>query len=456
MLRARIARAGYSSRYPAIVGIDIRAEPGDIIAVLGPSGSGKTTLLKVLAGVVPYVESGYVDGYIEYRGIDITTMKPRCRPIAYLPQDPSEMVLGDTGLEMLKLFGVAPSQAPLDISELLRKRVNEMSSGQLQKLVIASVLGQGRDVLLLDEPLANLDALSSRDALEAVIGVAKRGGIAVVAEHRVSRIASYASKILVLDKGKQLYYGENIEQGLRIAEEVGVREASSWVPRLDAPCRELDVDPVVLAERLTIGYGGKPILRDLTFLCPRRSIVAIVGPNGSGKTTLLRALAGVLKPMNGIVRYAWGSWSWREIGWVPPNPWLGFSRSSVGEEIYSVARRAGLQSYESWCRELLEMLGLSSYVDRRPWELSSGERMRLAIAKALAKKPTLVLLDEPLRGQDRRFAEAVFSAVRDVIELRGGCAAIVTHDIEFLSFVDYVYRIDRGCFLSGRAIRIPS
>ncbi|WP_058371262.1 ATP-binding cassette domain-containing protein [Pyrodictium occultum] len=450
MLEAQVRRVTYPGGRVAVENVHVSLEPGEVLLVVGPSGSGKSTLLKTIAGVIPFIEDAHLHGSILVHGESIEGLPPGRRPVAYMPQDPSELALGDYGAEILLLYGAKPR---LEVEELLERRVSEMSSGQLQRLLLSAVLGQGRSIVLLDEPLANLDVYSSSLAYRTVKEVAGEGGSVIVAEHRVSKLAGLADKILVLGKdGRPVYYGKNVEGGLRIAEDIGVRpaDATGEQVEIDVSCKSVSgwKDAVAGLENVYAGYEGRAVLKGLSFICPRGAMVAVIGPNGSGKTTMLRLLAGVAKPWRGRVYYAWGRWDWRMIGYAPASPWLSFLEDTVFDEVAVAARRAGSSSFREDALEVLKLLGLQEYLGEKPWRLSGGEMVRLAVARAVVKKPRLLLLDEPLRGQDRRSAEVVLEAAR-LVARSGGCSVVVTHDLEFLREFDLIYRVDRGCYMVG-------
>jgi len=442
VLEARIARVAYPGGRIGIEGVELRLEPGTVLLVAGPSGSGKSTLLKTLAGVIPFIEEASIKAEIRARGERIDQLPPGRRPLAYLPQDPGELALGEYGAEVLLFYGAKPR---LPLGSLLDRRIYEMSSGQLQRLILSAVTGQDRSIVLLDEPLANLDAESSAQAYNTIRELSRNDVSVVIAEHRLSRVASLASEVLVLSKGRLVFRGSP-EEGLEVAERIGARPVHASGVSLEKPCSGVEGEPVAGLSRVYAGYGGRPVLQGLDFGCPRGSLVAVVGPNGSGKTTMLKLLAGLMKPWRGRVWYSWGRWDWRMIGYVPSSPWLSFLEESVLDEVASVARRAGNTTPVEDAIEVLELLGLRGYEGEKPWRLSGGEMTRLAVARAIVKKPRLLLLDEPLRGQDRRSAETVLEAARLVAQL-GGCSVVVTHDLEFLPRFDAVFRLDRRCYL---------
>lgn len=443
MLEARIERVVYPGGRTGVGGVSILLEPGSVLLVAGPSGSGKSTLLKTLAGVIPFIEDARVEASIRVDGRAVESLPPRHRPIAYLPQEPGELALGDYGAETLLFYGAKPR---LSVGDLLDKRVYEMSSGQLQRLILSTVTGQGRSIVLLDEPLANLDIDSSSQAYKTVEELVEEKVSVVVAEHRISRVASLADRILVLGGGgRQLFYGD-VDKGLRVAEEIGVRPAREEpLPAATGDCTSARGEPVARLENVYAGYSGRLLFRGLDFTCPKGVLAAVIGPNGSGKSTLLKILAGILKPWRGRVHYSWGVWDWRMIGYVPASPWLSFIENTVLEEVANVARRAGSKTPVEDSLSMLEMVGLKSYAGEKPWRLSGGEMVRLAIARALVKKPRLLLLDEPLRGQDKWNALRIIEALRNMTG-GDGCTLVVTHDLEFLGRFDTVYRIDRGCY----------
>ncbi|ALL01465.1 hypothetical protein Pyrde_1421 [Pyrodictium delaneyi] len=442
MLEAKIERVAYPRGRIGLENVELKLEPGTVLLVAGPSGSGKSTLLKTLAGVVPFIEEASVEAEIRVRGERLDQLPPGRRPIAYLPQDPGELALGEYGAEVLLFYGAKPR---LPLANLLDRRIYEMSSGQLQRLVLSAVTGRDRDIVLLDEPLANLDAESSSQAYNTIRELIRNGVSVVIAEHRLSRVAGLASEMLVLSRGRLVFRGSP-EEGLEVAERVGARPVRVSGVSLEKPCSCVEGEPVAGLNKVYVGYSGRLVLQGLDFVCPRGSLMAVVGPNGSGKTTLLKLLAGLMRPWRGRVWYSWGRWDWRMIGYVPSSPWLSFLEESVLDEVASVAHRAGSTTPVEDAIEALELLGLRGYEGEKPWRLSGGEMARLAVARAIVKKPRLLLLDEPLRGQDRRSAEAVLEAARLVARL-GGCSVVVTHDLEFLSKFDAVFRLDKGCYL---------
>ncbi len=433
-----VASVQYPGGLRGLGRVSFQLEPGELLLVVGPSGSGKSTLLKTVAGVIPFIEEAEASARLVVGGRDFSRLPPRERPVAYMPQDPRELVVGDTGLEILALYGGHPV---IPVGDIVWKHVWEMSSGQLQRLVLSAVAGMGRRLLLLDEPLANLDVEASRESLETLRQLKREGLALVVAEHRVSRTWRLADKVLVLHRGSPVYYGDDVEEGLKTAEELGVRPAS---PR--QPCQRRVGTPGALVARVedvVAGYGGRPVLSSVTVECRGGSMVAVVGPNGSGKTTLLRVLAGLLKPSKGRVVYAWGRWDWRLIGYVPPDPWLSFTEKTVLEEVAATARRAGVRDPYTEAERVLDEVGLRGQLHRRPWELSGGEKLRLAVARMAVKKPRLMLLDEPFRGQDQYTAQRLLDLLSS-LAAQGSCVVAVTHDLEFLGEFDTVWRVEAG------------
>jgi energy-coupling factor transport system ATP-binding protein len=294
------------------------------------------------------------------------------------------------------------------IAHLRGRAVATLSGGERQRLALAGVLAMRPRMLVLDEPLAQLDEQGA-GALVATLGELARAGTAiVVAEHRLEHLRALPSRHLMIDGGR-LVHGD----GERIRPTGGEQ-----APHATAA----GSGPATLAWRLVgvaTGPARTPILEGVSLEGGAGEVVALVGPNGSGKTTLLRTIAGLLAPMAGSVERTAG-----RVAFLPQNPMSLLHRPSVAAEVAWTVRRdrsakdAGM---------MLSELGLAHLADRDPRDLSSGERQRAAIAAVLAGDPGIALLDEPTRGMDDAARDAlcrVAGKMRDA-----GCSIVVaTHD----------------------------
>ena len=202
-------------------------------------------------------------------------------------------------------------------------------------------------------------------------------------------------------------------------------------------------------ESLTVRFDGDAALTDVDLHLPVGEVLAVLGPSGSGKSTLLRVVAGLQPAASGRVR-----WDGEDLARVPVHrrgfalmfqDGQLFSHRSVGDNVAYALPRAGRTGRDRRVAELLELVGLPGYADRRPATLSGGEQQRVALARALAAEPRLLLLDEPLSSLDAALRARLAGDLRGILEEAGATAVAVTHDhAEAFALADRVAILDRG------------
>jgi energy-coupling factor transport system ATP-binding protein len=328
-----------------------------------------------------------------------------------------------------------------------------LSGGEQQRLVLAGTLALRPGLILLDEPTSNLDPDGAALVREVLARVTDRLRLTMVlVEHRVGEVVDLVDRVVVLRAGGTLMAdGPPGHIFSRYAAEL--EAAGVWVPdrRLPAPRQRLRraSDTLILAEQAGFTFPGaaRPALSRTDLQVRSAEAVAITGPNGSGKSTLARLLGGLLRPTSGHVvageALAPGRghdpiWRWRprelvtRIGSVFQDPEHQFLTGRVLDELTLGPRQAGLERRAATRRadELLGRLHLSHLADANPFTLSGGEKRRLSVATALATAPSVLILDEPTFGQDRRTAIellTLLAALRD----SGRAICFVTHDRDF-------------------------
>jgi energy-coupling factor transport system ATP-binding protein len=430
------------------------------VLLLGASGSGKSTLLAGLAGLL---EGGESEGELRVDGLEPRAARER---IGIVFQDPeSQLVMARAGDEVA--FGLENRCVPPDeiwprVDEALsavgfaygRDRATDaLSGGEQQRLAIAAVMALQPGLLLLDEPTANLDpdgASLVRDSLRRVLRGRRRTLILV--EHRVAEALSLVDRVVVLEAGGGVIAdGSPMDVFARLGDRLAA--AGVWVPDhpLPAPARGTRPVPGPMLEADQVGYAhpGDPRLAVGPISLQLRSgeVLAVVGPNGSGKSTLALLLGGLLRPTLGSVRPAGALansngmepvWRWpagalaRRIGSVFQDPEHQFLTARVIDELTLAPVRAGVPPPAAGERAeaLLARLHLDALAEANPFTLSGGEKRRLSVATALVVEPSVLILDEPTFGQDRRTVVELLellAALRDA----GMAICLMTHDAPF-------------------------
>lgn len=415
---ASLRAAGYRYRGGAALGpIDLTVAPGERVLLSGPTGSGKTTLLRLLSGVCARAGWGEVTGEVRVGGVDPASLPPSERPrrLGFVGQDPADQLVCGTAADEVA-FGPECAGDPADaveraiVTQLARAGLagldardpQHLSTGQQQRLVTAAALAADARVLLLDEPLAHLDPLGADALLAHLRALADDGITVVLAEHRLQRVAPWASREIHL---------------------VGGRVARDGPPIAPAPAppripRPIDAGPVLArATGLRAQRGGRAVLDGVDLEIRAGERVALLGANGSGKSTLLGHLSGRLAAP-----------AWPGALEVPQDPDLTLFCSRVDDELASGPRARGATDVRARVAEIARALDLEELLERPPQGLSRGQRLRVAVGAALTVRPAVLLLDEPTAGQDPESVEALMAGIDRA--LGDGAILFATHDEE--------------------------
>ena len=419
---------------PALEDVSLSLEPGEVVALLGPSGSGKSTLIRALAGLVPHFHGGRLRGRVEIDGRDTRTTRPAdlAGTVTVLFQDPEDQVvftrvasevafgLENVGTPPERIPGrVASALASVGIAHLADRRVDQISTGELQRVCLASALALEPRLLLLDEPTSQLDPEAA--VIELAVELAReRAAAAVVAEQRPGAVLDHCDRVVFCEQGRIALDAPRDEALAWLA-----RHRRAYLPR-EAPQLPTDVGagkPMCALERVSFAYGaGAPVLDGVDLELRRGEIVAVTGPNGSGKTTLAKLVAGLLAPDSGR------AWHRGRAAYLSQDPGRYLVRERADEEV-----ALGVAGDLVRARGALRTVGLAALEDRHPRDLSTGERERLALAAVLVTEPDVLVLDEPTRGVDPERKEELAALLRGRAGERA--ALVITHDRVFAAEV---------------------
>ncbi len=453
---------GFGYRYPsaaqdALADLTLELEPGSFTLVVGESGSGKSTLLRAACGLVPHFHGGDAHGELEVAGMSVRDHGPNelAASCATLLQDPETQVvmsgvraelalpLEQRGLEAAAIArAVEEAALELGVAHLLERRTDTLSGGELQRVALAAAVAGKPSLLVLDEPTSQLDPVAGDDLVWLLRRLNEEWGTAVLlAEHRVERCLPAADRVLamedgrvVFDAGPAAFLDWATERGSVLATPaarlfslagigpppVSVKEARDRIhgAGLAPAAAAAAPDPPKAGARPALRFegvwheiaDGPAILRGIDVDLRPGELVALMGRNGAGKSTLLRHAKGLVDPTRGrVVRGG-------EVALLLQNPGDFLIHEHVADEAGSDAiARAGLAGREA----------------KHPRDLSGGERQRLALEIVLeGDDVAVVCLDEPTRGMDRGWKEALGQRLRELAG-RGLAVIVATHDTEF-------------------------
>lgn len=484
--------------------VSFQVAPGEVVLLLGPSGSGKSTLALALNGLVPHAVPVEFEGAVITGGLDTatSTVAQLSEHVAMVFQDPDAQIVTGTVLDEV-CFG--PENLLLPVEEVLSRaeralrqvglwerrteNPDRLSGGGRQRLAIACALAMGSDLLVLDEPTANLDPAGIEEvyaALRSLVSgpgdAGKRHAILLV-EHNLDAAIDLVDRVVVLDRDGRLAFDgptrevllghldELLAMGvwLPVATLAALRLRSAGVTLPDLPLTPAEltaaldatalptpptapVAPItaersvaVRVDRLGVDRGrGRrrtPILHEVSLEVAAGDFLAVIGTNGAGKTTLLQAIAGVVRPPRGRIDVGGIDPGRSEvrtiaahIGFVFQNPEHQFIAHTVHEELAHGLRIRGVDDtgIERRVDDLLRRFGLESARDVHPFLLSGGQKRRLSVGSALIAGAPVLALDEPTFGQDRARANELLDLLAG-LNAQGTTVLVVTHDLQLVA-----------------------
>ncbi len=479
----------------ALNSLSLRLERGSLTLLTGASGSGKTTLLYLLSPAL--TPAGEISGErIIYGEADtIYQDTERAMQIGFVQQNPDNQIILDSvwhelafGLENQGLSNkeierrLAETSTFFGISDWMDRKVTELSGGEKQILNLASSLVMQPDLLLLDEPMAQLDPISRKRFLSMLGRVHDETGTTIViSEHIIDDILPHADRVLMLHEGFVSFDGTSNEYvahlvatdadfkvslplSARMAAAYSKRAAANTAPQLTAgtalPLTVRDgrqflldkkdlfqaagsadkttpesgpisqPDPILTVKDIWFRYEKNApfVLRGASLTIQKGELHALMGGNGSGKSTMMYILSRSLPALRGKITRSEG----QQVAMLSQNPMAVFSQDSVRAELREFQKRFAYD--DSRINEIMERLNLTHLAKRHPYDLSGGEMQKTALAKALLTRPDLLLLDEPVKGLDpvaRREVAAILSELKQ----SGMTIVLVTHDLDFISLL---------------------
>ena len=387
---------------------------GSVTAIVGVSGSGKSTLLRLLAGHELASSGSVVVGGLDLSVLDRAAIRRfRRSDVAYVSQRAA-----DNLFPHLTIAEHVPGAARhvferLGIDHRLNGRPTQLSGGELARAAFAVALARGTPLVVSDEPTAELDRASAATLLDLVGGLKGSGTTFVVATHDRD-VLSIADHVV----------------------DLGRRRRPTTILAPAAPDRRPRGRIVLHADRLSRAYGETQALVDASIDLREGELSVVVGRSGSGKSTLLMLLGGWEQPDAGGVST---DLAWSHLAYVPQRFGL-VPELTVRENIELPARLAHERGTTD---ELLDRLDLGPLADRLPREISVGQQQRVAVARALCLRPSILLVDEPTSHQDAASAERVWASIAAATAAGTACL-VATHEPDARGRAHSSWEIDAG------------
>ena len=479
---------------PTLYNINLKIRKGEKVLIAGPSGCGKSTLAHCINGLVPGSYPGKTTGKLTVGGKNALELGlfGLSKIVGTVLQDSDGQFIGLTVAEDIA-FALENDCIPteemrreveriarlVDVEQVLHHAPHEISGGQKQRVGLGGVMVGQVDVLLFDEPLANLDPATGKQAIVLIDEIQKRTGCAVIIiEHRVEDVLYRpVDRVVVMGDGRICYDGDPDtllctgllpEKGIReplyvtalkyAGVELEPKMRPSYLPELNLseeqkeqvrawfnsqprPEAAPEGEILLLVENLDFTYdGGHHALRGISAMVRKGEMLSIVGTNGAGKSTFSKVICGFEKPQKGILELSGvdlGTLSIKEradrIGYVMQNPNQMISKTQIFDEVALGLRNRGVAEEEIRPRveQTLKICGLYPFRNWPVSALSYGQKKRVTIASILVLNPEMILLDEPTAGQDLKHYTEIMDFLSE-LNRQGVTVVLITHDMHLM------------------------
>ena len=496
---------------PTLLDINLSIYPGEKVLIVGPSGSGKSTLAHCINGLVPFSYAGESTGSLTVGGVDPSKagIFGMSKIVGTVLQDTDGQFIGLTVAEDIafalendlvvqdQMFARVDAVAKeVDVMDLLHQAPTALSGGQKQRVSMAGVMVDDVDILLFDEPLANLDPATGKKAIALIDDIQKKNNTTIIIiEHRLEdALYRDVDRVIVFGEGRiqadmtpdellttDILKKEGIREPLYIAalkhagcemiekthpskiESMNVEpykeKLIKWFERVELPKKDVNHKELLKIENLSFSYDSKKqILKNVDFSLHEGEMVSIVGKNGAGKTTLSNLICGFYQPVAGRILYEGADIAplsikerGERIGLVMQNPNQMISKPMIFDEVALGLQVRGVPEEEIKERvnETLKICGLYQMRNWPVSALSFGQKKRVTIASILVMNPKMMILDEPTAGQDYRHYTEIMEFLRKLNKEQGITIVMITHDMHLmLEYTDRAIVIADGELLA--------
>ena len=424
----------YDNKNEILKNINLNLDYGSFNLFSGYSGEGKSTLMYLISGIIPHINNGYIDGEVLINGVNIKnkSLGQITKDVGVVLQNADEQILHkkveDEIAFGLENIGVTPNNIKKQIEtvcKLLNLDTNwetkKCSGGQKQRIITASTLAMGQKIIILDEPLANLDLVSAHKLMSTLKTLVKLNYLVIVIEHRLDIVLPYIDNVYAI-KDKSVIKIENKDEYLK----------NQSIQIEDTLLKYEDKKPIFSLQNVSYTVNKKNILENISFDILDGSRVLLLGENGCGKTTLLRLISRLNRTSSGEIKQYIDSKLpkkrgnkkfYKTVGVIYQNPDYQLFMPTVEKEIKFNAEN------EEYADKIATLFDVKKLYSRHPQSLSEGQKRRVSIAAVVATNPKVLILDEPTVGQDYKGLSEMVKVLNDIHKETNNTMIIVTHDI---------------------------
>ena len=428
---------------------DFHLAYGEIALLSGYSGEGKSTILGLISGIIPNISPGQIDGEIRVNDRSIAGRKisELCREVAVVLQNAEaqiiQQIVEDEIAFACENFAFSREKISSSIQQVCEWmdlepnwKTRNLSGGQKQKLMTATSLATEQRIIILDEPLANLDQTAADRLMKTLRLLAQDGYAILIIEHRLDVLLPYVDRVWQLANGRTVLVSNHAKYLLSQAGQIK-----------DGSVRRSEDSTLLELDHVTFTADRFTIIKDASLRLYKGERLLLLGDNGSGKTTLLRLMAGLYNPSSGSItqsidpklgRRKNRQW-FKRVGMVYQNPGYQLFMPSVREEVAFGAKS------EAYAERIMDLFDFNDLADRHPHSLSEGQKRRLSIAAVASTDPAVLLLDEPTVGQDYQGLQKLVQVLNLLHDESGTSIVTVTHDLRCAeALCDRAIRIEDG------------
>lgn len=491
----KIERASFKypgGERPVLHDVSLTIDKGDFVAIIGGNGSGKSTLCKLINGLIPHYYVGDFSGHVTVNGLHTleTKVADLSHHVGYVYQDFDNQlvrarVLEDASFAPLN-FGYEDYEArgrrALHLAGLVGhddEFIWQLSGGQKHLLALAGAISLDPSILIIDEPIAQLDPFHAKEIYDVLKNLNEQHGITIIViEHHTEFIADYCKQVVLMDQGS-IIWKKSTAEALRLVDQLLTRQI--YPPQVTQAAFQLrDVlkqeYPITLTEALdafpyhetvqksetiekngekqaplivdieqvqfsykTITRSKKTVLHQVDLQIKQGDRIALVGNNGAGKSSLMRLITGLVKPEKGNVTVKGMNtkdYSPEKLAdfvtYIYQNPEEMFIEDSVRKDVEFFLKARKVPGYEEKVAEILEQFDLTNLQERDSRLMSGGQQRRASLAIGVAMNPSIILLDEPTANLDiatRKHITRLINQLKDHVE----AVIVATHDMQLVA-----------------------